>query len=294
MSALLYLLAATFINIVLDLAFVAFLGMGVAGVALATVIAQFISAFLSLRRLTRMSEYFDMKKEYLLADRKYIGALVRLGVPSGITQAIFSMSMIVVQSLTNSFGETFIAANVIVMRIDGFVVLPAMSFGAAMTTYAGQNIGAGRLDRVREGAGKGTLTAMAISTVVTGLILVFGKPIMGLFTKTDALIDLSYRMMQIMAAGYIIIEITQCLSGIMRGAGDTIRPMWISIITSIAIRIPLAYGLVELTKTPDLPQGNCAMMYVSMLISWSLGAVISLIVYRAGRWQKAAGLVSKG
>lgn len=292
MSALLYLLAATFINIFLDLAFVAFLGMGVAGVALATVIAQFISAFLSLRRLTKMTDYFDMKKEYLMPDRKYIGSLVRLGVPSGITQAIFSMSMIVVQSLTNSFGETFIAANVIVMRIDGFVVLPAMSFGAAMTTYAGQNIGAGRLDRVRQGAGKGTLTAMAISAVVTGLILVFGRPIMGLFTKTEALIDLSYHMMQIMAAGYIIIEITQCLSGIMRGAGDTVRPMWISIITSIAIRIPLAYGLVALTRTPDLPQGDCAMMYVSMLISWSLGAVISLIVYRAGRWQKAAGLIS--
>ena len=294
MSALLYLLAATFINIFLDLIFVAFLGMGVAGVALATVIAQFISAFLSLRRLTKMTDYFDMKKEYLLPDRKYIASLVRLGVPSGITQAIFSMSMIVVQSLTNSFGETFIAANVIVMRIDGFVVLPAMSFGAAMTTYAGQNIGAGHMDRVSEGARKGTLTAMAISAVVTGLILVFGRPIMGLFTKTEKLIDLSCHMMQIMAAGYIIIEITQCLSGIMRGAGDTVRPMWISIATSIAIRIPLAYGLVARTRTPDLPQGDCAMMYVSMLISWSLGAVISLIVYRAGRWQKAAGLIARG
>ena len=294
MSALLYLLAATFINIFLDLIFVAFLGMGVAGVALATVIAQFISAFLSLRRLTKMTDYFDMEKEYLLPDGKYIASLVRLGVPSGITQAIFSMSMIVVQSLTNSFGETFIAANVIVMRIDGFVVLPAMSFGAAMTTYAGQNIGAGHMDRVSEGARKGTLTAMAISAVVTGLILVFGRPIMGLFTKTEKLIDLSYRMMQIMAAGYIIIEITQCLSGIMRGAGDTVRPMWISIATSIAIRISLAYGLVALTRTPDLPQGDCAMMYVSMLISWSLGAVISLIVYRAGRWQKAAGLIARG
>ncbi len=293
MSALLYLLAATFINIFLDLIFVAFLGMGVAGVALATVIAQFISAFLSLRRLTKMTDYFDMKKEYLLPDQKYIASLVRLGVPSGITQAIFSMSMIVVQSLTNSFGETFIAANVIVMRIDGFVVLPAMSFGAAMTTYAGQNIGACHMDRVSEGARKGTLTAMAISAVVTGLILVFGRPIMGLFTKTEKLIDLSYHMMQIMAAGYIIIEITQCLSGIMRGAGDTVRPMWISIATSIAIRIPLAYGLVALTRTPDLPQGDCAMMYVSMLISWSLGAVISLIVYRAGRWQKAAGLIAR-
>ena len=101
MSALIYLLVATGINIVLDYVFVAHLGLGVAGVALATVIAQFVSAFLSLRRLTRMTEYFDMKKEYLLPDSDYISQLIRLGVPSGITQAIFSMSMIVVQSLTN-------------------------------------------------------------------------------------------------------------------------------------------------------------------------------------------------
>ena len=155
MSALIYLLVATGINIVLDYVFVAYLGLGVAGVALATVIAQFVSAFLSLRRLTQMKEYFDMKKEYLIPDSDYISQLIRLGIPSGITQAIFSMSMIVVQSLTNTFGEQFIAANVIVMRIDGFVVLPALSFGAAMTTYAGQNIGAGRMDRVVEGARKG-------------------------------------------------------------------------------------------------------------------------------------------
>ena len=167
--------------------------------------------------------------------------------------------MIVVQSLTNSFGEQFIAANVIVMRIDGFVVLPALSFGAAMTTYAGQNIGAGRMDRVIEGAKKGTLTAMGISAVVTGIILLFGKIIMGLFTTTEELIDLSYRMMQIIAIGYIILEITQCLCGIMRGAGDTVRPM---------------------------------MMYVSMLISWSLGAVITLVVYRMGKWKAKANLVA--
>ena len=291
MSALIYLLVATGINIVLDYAFVAYLGLGVAGVALATIIAQFVSAFLSLRRLKKMTEYFDMKREYLAPDREYITSLIRLGIPSGVTQAIFSMSMIVVQSLTNSFGEQFIAANVIVMRVDGFAMLPHFSFGTAMTTYAGQNKGAGKMDRVLEGARKGTLTAMGISAVVTGLILLFGKNIMGLFTTTEELINLSYSMMRIIAIGYIIFEITQCLCGIMRGAGDTVTPMWISIATSVAIRVPLAYGLVALTKTPELPQGNCAMMYVSMLIAWTLGAVITLVMYKRGKWMEKANLV---
>ena len=291
-SALYYLLVATGVNIVLDYVFVAKFGMGVAGVAWATIIAQFISAILSLFKLTRMTKIFDMKAEYLNPKGHYTRSLIRLGIPSGVTQAIFSMSMIVVQSLTNSFGELFIAANVIVMRIDGFVMLPAFSFGSAMTTFAGQNIGAGKMNRVITGARNGTLTAMGVSAVITVLILLFGRSLMGVFTQTAELIDLSYRMMQILSVGYIVMEVTQCLSGIMRGAGDTVTPMWISIITSIALRIPLAYGLVALSKTPELPQGDCAMMYISMLISWTIGAAITFIMYRRGKWKKSAILTA--
>ncbi len=287
-SALLYLLVATVINIVLDFTFVAKFGMGVAGVAWATIIAQFISAVLCIRKLTTMKETFDMGKKYFVPEREYTERLVRLGLPSGVTQAIFSMSMIVVQSLTNSFGELFIAANVIVMRIDGFVMLPAFSFGAAMTTFAGQNIGAKKVDRVVEGAKNGTLAAMGISAVLTAIILLFGRQLMGIFTDTKELIDLSNRMMRILAVGYILMEVTQCLSGIMRGAGDTMAPMWISILQSVLLRVPLAYGLVWLSKTPELPQGNCAMMYVSMLISWSVGALTTFLVYRKGGWKQRA------
>ena len=287
-SALVYLLVATFLNIVLDWLFVARFGMGVPGVAWATILAQFVSAILCLWRLTRMQELFDMKAAYLLPERKYSRSLIRLGIPSGVTQAIFSMSMIVVQSLTNTFGEQFIAANVIVMRIDGFVMLPAFSFGSAMTTYAGQNIGAGRMDQVTEGARRGTVVAMGVSAVLTALILLFGKHIMGIFTRTDSLIDLSYHMMQILAVGYIAVEVSQCLQGIMRGAGDTMTPMWISIITSVALRLPLAYGLVALTRTEADPKGNPAMIFVSLLINWSLGAVLTLIMYRLGKWKGKA------
>ena len=287
-SALIYLLVATALNIVLDYAFVAWFGMGVAGVALATIIAQLVSALLSIRKLARMTDIFNLKKEYLHPASKYSVSLIRLGLPSGLTQAIFSMSMIVVQSLTNSFGEQFIAANVIVMRIAGFVMLPAFSFGTTMTTYAGQNIGAGRMDRVLKGAREGTLTAMATSAVLTALILLFGKPLMGVFTTTEDLINLSYRMMQILAFGYIMVEITQCLSGIMRGAGDTVTPMWISLISSVALRVPLAYIMVWMTRTEDNPLGNPAMIFASLLISWCFGSLITLFFYHRGKWKGKA------
>ena len=290
-SALNYLLVATVANIVLDYVFVAEFGLGVAGVAWATVIAQFLSAILSVIKIMNMKNMFELKRQHLFPGSSYFRTLIRLGLPSGVTQAIFSMSMIVVQSLTNSFGELFIAANVIVMRIDGFVMMPAFSLGTAMTTFAGQNIGAGFMDRVEKGARNGTLTAMGISAVITALILLFGKGLMGVFTTTPKLIDLSFRMMKILAPGYIAMEVTQCLSGIMRGAGDTVTPMWISIVNTILIRVPLAYGLVALSRTPELPQGNCAMMFVSLLITWIIGAFLTFILYRTGRWKKKAALM---
>lgn len=287
-SALLYLLVATVINIVLDYVFVAKFGMGVAGVALATVIAQMVSAVLSFLKLCRMKEVFDMKKDYLAPEKKYMWDLIRLGLPSGVTQAIFSLSMIVVQSLTNSFGEMFIAANVIVMRVDGFAMMPAFSFGTAMTTYAGQNVGAKRMDRVVQGARQGTGIAVATSTVITMLILLFGKYLMAIFTSTPELVDLSFTMMKILAVGYIAMEVTQCLSGVMRGAGDTVTPMWISMVTTVVIRVPLAYGLAYLTRSPQHPNGNSVCIFVSLLISWILGACITFLCYRAGRWKKKA------
>ena len=287
-SALLYLLVATVINIVLDYAFVAFFNMGVAGVALATVIAQFVSAILSFLKLCRMRHIFDVDKKYLIPEKAYIKSLLRLGLPSGLTQAVMSMSMIVVQSLTNSFGEMFIAANVIVMRVDGFAMMPAFSFGTAMTTFSGQNIGAKKMDRILRGTKEGTLIAVATSTVITILILLFGRHLMAIFTKTTELVDLSFQMMQILAAGYIAMEVTQCLSGVMRGAGDTLTPMWISIVQTVVIRIPLAYGIAYFTRTPENPGGSSSCIFISLLIAWIMGAGITALFYKLGWWKKKA------
>ena len=288
LSALVYLLVATVLNIVLDVWFVAGLHMEVAGVALATVIAQLVSAILCMLKLRKMTALFDMKKEYLRPDKKNIFTVIRLGLPSGLTQAIFSLAMVVVQSLTNSFGEMIIAANVIIMRVDGFAMMPNFSFGTALTTYAGQNVGAKLYDRVKKGAWQGTLIAVCTSAVITGLILLFGPYLMSIFTNTQELAQLSADMMKILAVGYIAMAVTQSLSGIMRGAGDTVTPMWISRLTTVAVRVPLAYGLVYLTRTAQLPQGRYESLWISLLTSWVLGALITFVFYKAGRWKKKA------
>lgn len=287
-SPLIFLLVATGLNIGLDIFFVAVVQMGVGGVALATVIAQFISSVLCLVKLSRMSGSFDFAPKFFKPRAHYVKTIIRLGLPSGLTQAIFSSAMIIVQSLTNSFGEMFIAANVVIMRVDGFAMMPNFSFGMALTTFAGQNVGAGLYDRVKKGAKQGTLMAVGCSAVITGAILLFGKHLMGVFTDTKELVELSNYLMKILAAGYIAFAVTQSLSGIMRGAGDTLTPMWISLITTVAIRVPVAYGISYLTRTEDLPFGRSECIQISLLCSWVMGAVLTVIFYSVGKWKKKA------
>ena len=286
LSSLVFLIVATVLNIGLDVWFVAGLRMGVAGVALATILAQAISAVLCFLKLIRMHDVFVLHARDLRPMKDCVWKIIRLGVPSGVTQAIFSTAMLVVQSLTNSFGEAVIACNVIVMRVDGFAMMPNFTFGQAMTTYTGQNVGAGRPDRVRAGAKQGTLMALGCAAALTLCILLFGRSLMAIFTSTASLVEMSYHMMSILAVGYIAMAITQSLSGVMRGAGDTMTPMWISIVTTVVLRVPIAYGLAFLTRSPDYPVGRPESIFISLLSSWVLGALITLVAYRVGKWKK--------
>ena len=105
---------------------------------------------------------------------------------------------------------------------------------------------------------------------------------------TTELVTLSANMMKILAVGYIAMAITQSLSGVMRGAGDTMTPMWISMVVTVVIRVPLAYGLAFLTRTPELPNGRYQVLWISMLVSWCMGALLTMIFYKKGNWKKKA------
>ncbi|MCG0275533.1 MAG: MATE family efflux transporter [Thermosediminibacteraceae bacterium] len=287
-SALVFLLISTVLNVVLDIWFVVGLNMGVPGVAVATVIAQTVSAVLCVIKLKRMDDVFDFNLNMMKLKKEYALQLLRLGLPTGLTQAIFSLAMITVQSLTNTFGEMIIACNVIVMRVDAFAVLPNFTFGITMTTFAGQNVGAKKMDRVEQGTRQGLAIAVGVSTVITIIILLFGKYLMNIFTDTAELVDLSMRMMRILAVGYIAMAVTQVLSGVMRGAGDTVTPMWISLITTIFLRVPVAYGLAYLTRSAAYPNGRPESIFVSLLIAWVSGAIITTFFYKKGNWREKA------
>ena len=283
-TALGFLLVSATLNVGLDLLLVK--DMGVAGVALATAIAQGISAVLCYLKLRTMSDIFDMRVKYVKLRKEVARRILTLGLPSGITQAIMASAGMVVMNLTNQMGEMVVACNVIVMRVDGFAMLPNMTFGQAMSVYTGQNVGAGKFDRVHQGTKQGTFIGLICSAAITSILLLFGRHLFALFTDTPALIDLANRMIRLMAVGYICISVTQVLGGVMRGAGDTTTPMWVSMISTIFIRVPVAYGLAYLTRTPEFPHGQPIALFSSLMVSWSLGMVISIIVFSMGRWKK--------
>lgn len=292
-SPLIYLLIACALNVWLDLQFVIGFGWGVAGVAWATIIAQAISGALCLIQLCRMRDVVDINRHTLKLDRTTALRIGKLGLPAGITQAIFSMAMIIVQQLTNSFGAFVITCSTVVMRVDGFAMMPNFTFGMAMTTYAGQNVGARRPDRVVEGTREGLKLGLLVSTICTAGILVFGRALFGLFTNTPEVIDTSMRMMTIISVGYIAFSVSQVLSGVMRGAGDTMTPMWISLFTTVVLRVPIAYGLAYITRSPELPNGSYDSLYYSLLISWVMTTVITAVFFKRGKWRKKAEALFK-
>ena len=278
-APLIYLAIASLLNILLNYIFIGVLGMGVFAAAMGTVIAQALSSILCLRKLMQMRHVFDMGLRFLRLKRKYATQMLKLGVPTGAFQALFAVAMIVTQPLVNDFGEMFIAVYFIVMRIDGFIIMPAFSFGNAMAVYAGQNVGAGKIDRVETGVKQGAKMALITAIVLVALVLTFGRYIAGVFTTTQEVVDMTMRVLRILAVGHLAFSINQVLWGAIRGAGDAMSPMWAALINVALIRIPMAYLLVFLMGTPE------AIIY-SLLMAWIANMFMAIVVYKIGKWRR--------
>lgn len=290
---LIYLVITSLLNIVLDIVFVAIFNLGVPGVALATVFSQLVSSVLCFIRLNQMKDVFDFKPKYLKLDKELVSHIVKIGAPAGLTQAIFACASLVVQSLTNSFGTMVIATSTVVMRVDGFAMLPNFTFATAMTTYVGQNIGAGKIQRVKESTKHGIKLSLCFCVPMVLIIMIFGGNLMSIFTDTEEVVTFGMQMLRMMSVGYIAVAITQVLLGVMRGAGDTVTPMVTSVISTVIIRMPVAYLLAYLTRTAENPVGNPASIFYSLMISWVLGAVITIIAYRMGKWKNRSSTLIK-
>lgn len=295
-SPLLFLAITSVLNVVLNLFLipeywtffgltVPGLGLGMWGAAVGTVVAQGLTSFLCLWRLLKMREVFDLGWKYLIPQKAYALQVLKLGVPTAASQAIFAIAMLAVQPLANDFGPTFLAANIIVMRIDGFVMMPNFSFGNAITVYVGQNIGAGKRERIGVGVRQCMLMAFGTAVIMVVGLLIFGNYIAGAFTETDYIIAMSMRMIRILGIGYIIFAINMVLWGAIRGAGDAITPMWAAVINTAGVRVPTAFLFVRIFGGPEA-------LFYSLLAGWSTNALLGVLAYKFGKWRNK-GIVIK-
>ena len=299
---LIVLICTSVLNVGLVLLFVGPLHMEVAGAALATIICQYLSATACMVRLAKMKNV-NITRKLLRPNKIILGQIVRIGVPSGVQQCILSVSSMFVQSLINSvvivspsglaLTTVFTTINAAITQVDNFSMMPNQAFSAAGSTFAGQNVGAGKLDRVREGFKIILTTSLIVSAVLIVVISIFGRSLISLFVDpSDPNLELilyhGIRMQRIMVWCYIATSFTYASSGVLRGAGDTLPVMIITIIGTVGMRMPMAYFLVRRFPTEVFPAGNPSGVYWSMLICYSLVAASCFVYYLTGRWKKSA------
>lgn len=282
-TPLYFLIFSSICNVIMDLLFVIVFHLGVFGVGLATVICQAISAIAGIVYAYKKIDYFHLKKNQLKPDCKLILHTFRLGVPIALQNAMIAISMMVLQGVVNSFGETVMAAYTIVNRIEQLVHQPYGSLSTAITNYSGQNIGAGNIERVKKGYRSSIKIALIFSIALIPVAYLFGSSIVGFFVKdpvADAtVIAIGTRALQINSVCYFALGMIYIPRAVLNGCGDTGFAM-INGFTEVICRI--GYSQL-LTRIPFLGYWG---IWVTTGVTWATTAVICVFRYLSGVWKE--------
>lgn len=276
-TPLYFLIVSTIMNVVLDLLFVVVFGWGIEGVAVATVISQagaFFSLIWYLNKYNPVMKFNALKMRF---DRDIFKRSMQIGLPTGFQQTFVAVGMLALYKVVNMFGTNVIAAYAVAMRIDSFASLPAMNFAAALSSFVGQNIGAGKQERVRFGLNATLRMTAIISIAVTLLAWLFPEDIMQLFTSDMGVVEEGKKYLFIVSPFYIVFSTMFVYNGVLRGAGDTLIPMFVTLFSLWVIRIPISWFLAQHMG----PEG----IWWGIPIAWAIGAIFSFFYFRTGKWK---------
>lgn len=276
-NPLYFLIVSSVTNIILDILFVIVFHMGIAGVGWATLIAQTISAVLTMLLLMRTKEEYQVKLKHIRFHKHMLYEIVRLGLPSGMQNAIVSFSNVIVQSNINAFGSLAMAGCGSYTKIDGFAILPVMSYSMALTTFTGQNMGAKKYDRVKQGAKTGILMSVITIVCISALLLMLGPNVLAIFSSDPTVINYGLYMMHVLAPGYIFLAISHAFNGIIRGAGITTVPMIVMVTCWCGLR--MAWILTSVPLFHDI-----GVVFMGWPLTWIASALWLFLYYRKGKW----------
>jgi putative MATE family efflux protein len=276
-TPLVFLLISSVINILLVILFIQYFHFGISGAAWATVVSQSLAFAAAIIYLNKYHTLVRINLKELVFDKEIFRKSFRIGLPSGFQQTFVAMGMIVIFHIINGYGADIIAAYTVVGRIDNFAMMPAMNFGQALSTFTGQNTGANKRRRVRSGLWSTIGLSSLISIFLSIIVIVFRYPLMQLFTNDTNVISYGTEYLVIVGSCYVIFSIMFSLNGLLRGAGDTLIPMFITLLSLWIIRIPLAYFLSDRFGVKGI--------WWAIPIAWLTGALFSFAYYITGKWK---------
>lgn len=283
-----FLIAASVCNIVLDLALVVGLRWGVLGVAVATVASQALSAVLVVLCLMRShGEVYQFFPRQLALDRASLRKTLQVGVPAALQSVMYSSSNIVIQAAVNSFGTDAVAAWTAYGKMDVIFWMSLNAMALSITTFAGQNYGAGRYSRVRQGVRCASAMSAGFTLVLSGLMGVFARPILAIFTPDPQVLEIGVEMVRFLAPCYILYILVELLPGAMRGAGKSLAPMVISVFGVCVLRLVWLFAVAPVYHT-------IVVVEASYPITWTVTTLAMLAYYRWGKWLPAQDQVMEG
>jgi len=271
-----YLIISSVINIVLDILFIRYLGSGVEGAALATVIAQGVSVVMCCIRLMKTEDDYKLVWSKVRFHKDTLVKIINYGLPSGFQNSIIGFANVVVQSHINYFGEMAMAGAGAYAKIEGFAFLPITSFTMALTTFVSQNIGAGKYDRVRKGSIFGTICSVSIAELIGVIIYIFAPTFLAAFDKTSAVINFGTERARICALFYFLLSFSHVMSSILRGAGHSVVPMIIMMVCWCIIRVSIL--MVSSLFVRDLNIVNSVYP-----ITWALSSICFCIYFKISK-----------
>ena len=278
---MIYLIICCLVNIVLDILFVGFMHMGVAGAAIATISSQAVSAILTMRALMRTEECYKFVLKKLRVDFPLLGRILRIGFPAGIQSMMYSISNLLIQANINALGTDTMAAWTAFGKVDSIIWMVMGAFSVSVTTFVGQNWGAGKVDRVKTSIRTGMVVELLSTFIMSGVILLTGQHLIRLFTQDEGVIAISLMIMHCNVPLYASFVPIDLLSGGMRGMGNSLAPMLIICFGVCIFRVVWLFTAVPLNN-------NIITIVLSYPISWILTSIVMIIYYL--HWSKKAGL----
>lgn len=276
-TPLVFLIIVTISNIVLEIIFIIWMKLGIAGAAYATIGSQVLGFVISVVYLNRSHEIVNLRFFKMVFDREIFKLSLKIGLPSGMQQIFVALGMVALIRIVNEFGTNAMAAYTIAGRIDSFASLPAMNFSMALSSFVGQNIGAGLYSRVKRGLRATIILSGSVAVIMSILIGLFATPLMQAFTSDAEVVKIGANYLLIVCTFYLLFTLMFAFTGLLRGAGDTIIPMFITLFSLWIVRIPLAVFLSSRYGIDGV--------WWAIPIAWGMGMIASYLYYKTGRWR---------